>query len=106
VLAADHQLLLKVWSSLRDQLLMLFSIRERAYWARDDGAGRMKESHMPLVEALRAGDLDAVARFHRNLNFPVAEDLVRIVEAIDRQGARPSSPLVSEPEPSAGASAG
>jgi DNA-binding GntR family transcriptional regulator len=94
VRAADHRLLLKVWGSLRDQLLMLFSIRERAFWARDEGASRMKTSHMPLIEALRASDLEAVRTFHRALNGPVAEDLVKIVEAFAAEAAKqPASPL-------------
>jgi DNA-binding GntR family transcriptional regulator len=94
VRAADHTLLLKVWSSLRDQLLMLFSIRERAFWARDEGASRMKSSHMPLIEALRSRDLAAVAAFHRALNAPVAEDLVRIVDTLAAEAAKqPTSPL-------------
>ena len=96
VRAADHHLLLKVWSSLHDQLMMLFSIRERAFWARDDGVSRMKTSHMPLIEALRAGDLAAIASFHRSLNAPVAEDLVRMVDAFAAEAAKqPASPLTS-----------
>jgi DNA-binding GntR family transcriptional regulator len=96
VRAADHHLLLKVWGSLRDQLLMLFSIRERAFWVRDEGATRMKASHMPLIEALRARDLAAVTQFHRALSVPVAEDLVRIVEALAAEAAKqPASPLAA-----------
>ena len=66
---------------------MLFSIRERAFWVRDEGATRMKSSHMPLIEALRAGDLEAVRQFHRSLSGPVGEDLVRIVEALAAEAA-------------------
>ena len=104
VLAADHRLLLKVWTSLHDQLLMLFSIRERAFWARDDGVSRMKSSHMPLIEALRAGDLAAVAAFHRNLNAPVAEDLVRMVDAFAAEAAK--TPVSALAGPAAGPVAG
>jgi hypothetical protein len=83
---------------------MLFSIRERAFWARDDGVSRMKSSHMPLIEALRAGDLGAVAAVHRNLNAPVAEDLVSMVDAFAAEAAKtPVSPLAG---PAAGPVAG
>jgi DNA-binding GntR family transcriptional regulator len=101
VLAADHQLLLTIWSSLRDQLLMLFCIRERAFWAPHAGAERMKASHMPLIEALRAHDIDAVARFHRALNGPVAEDLVRLIDMLNADVTRqplssPTGPISTE----------
>jgi hypothetical protein len=56
---------------------------------------------MPLIEALRAHDIDAVARFHRALNGPVAEDLVRLIDMLNADGTRqplssPTGPISTE----------
>lgn len=80
---ADHSLLLRHWNSIKGQLLLLFSIRQRAARARHPDPYLAQRSHDHLLEALRRRELAAVAEFHRTFNTQLAEQVGALVEQTD-----------------------
>ena len=75
---ADSTRLLKMWRSLRGQILVLFYQRFRAL---DDVYETVQPDHHLILEALRSGDIIRLKDICREINARVAQDCIKVFKA-------------------------
>jgi len=74
---AGSERLLQMWRSLRSQVLVLFGQRFRTM--PDYVPQTVEADHSAILEALRQGDVELLARRHREINARVARECVEII---------------------------
>jgi DNA-binding GntR family transcriptional regulator len=75
---ADSTRLLKMWQSLRGQILVLFYQR---FQVLDQVYETVQPDHYNILEALRSGDIDYLKDVSRKINARVAQDCIEVFQA-------------------------
>ena len=76
---SESERLLKTWRSLRSQIQVLFLQRFRTYdWIPET----VETDHSAIMGALRQGDVQRVARVHKEINARVAEECIEMTHAM------------------------
>lgn len=76
---AGSERLLKMWRSLRTQILVLFYQRFRAY--PDYVPATVESDHRAILDALLAANLERISQLHADINVRVADESVRALHA-------------------------
>jgi DNA-binding GntR family transcriptional regulator len=81
---SESERLLKMWRSLRAQIQVLFHQRFRT---NDRIPQTVETDHATILEALRQGDVQQMARVQKEINTRVAQECIDMLRSSEKQGS-------------------